>query len=715
MILTPSDKIGEDVKTVDLHGKRPKRTDIQALRAIAVLAVVIYHLWPHRLTGGFMGVDIFFVISGYLMTITILRDVRTVTTAKRRTKTTLSFLANFYARRIKRLIPAAAVTLLATLGLVYATNNPTLIAKTADQVLASAFFVQNWKLAGEATDYLAPSEPPTAVQHFWSLSLEEQFYLVWPLLLLIITIATSSLFILYKKTKIPGAILPLGALTVCLFIYGFILTKTHPAEAYFVTPARVWELMVGGIIALLPALRNSDLKLLFPWIGSAILLYALFELDGANFPGWHALLPVIGTGLILYGGNSESESKLSFAELLKSRPIQWIGDVSYSLYLWHWPLIVLLPVVFAVDIDGEQGIYIKFGILALSLVMAWLSYKFIEQPPLRFRLRNRWLYLSFAGVLAIVGTAAIILSTTATQRARDGVKELHSIALNANEQCFGGRAILNEDKCANPFGKSNKEWSQYTKADFSLSLIHDNGRFCSYYRLEESSPLDSYCEYGAKNATTNIVVWGDSHADHWANAFDDIGRRNDIKFTHFSSGSCAADMITTPECQPRLDFIKSTGILQKSSAVLISVVAKDDVPRIENTLSTLSGITESPIYFMEDIPNSGTNGGPDCLVKGRTCVEKQEVVTAPSKNLTAKLVNDQVLSEDRIIPTSQLFCRDNNCYSFIGGVSVYRDASAEGGFINSHISPIYSLSISQMLEEQLRRTGVIKTDAPVSQ
>ena len=695
------------MKIKELHTKRPKRTDIQALRAIAVLAVVAYHLWPSSITGGFMGVDIFFVISGYLMTTTIMRDVNLVTTAKHRTKAALTFLTNFYARRIKRLIPAAAVTLLGTLGLVYATGNLNLISKTADQVLASTFFVQNWKLASESTDYLAPSEPPTAVQHFWSLSLEEQFYLIWPLLLILVSVTTSALFLLYKKHKIPGAILPVSLLTVSLFLYGLILTKTNPSEAYFVTPARMWELMIGGLIAFLPALKHSDAKLLAPWIGSAIILYALFELDGVNFPGWHALLPVIGTGLILYGGSSESESRLSFAELLKSRPIQWIGDVSYSLYLWHWPLIVLLPILLTVDIEGANGNYIKFGLLTLSFLLAWLSFKYVEQPPLRLQLRRRWIYISFIGTLTLVGGSAYIVSSTAKQSADEGLRSLHSLALNTQDLCFGARAIAHSEECGNPFGKINKEWAQYTKADFSLSLIHDRGRFCSYYRVEEKSSPDTYCEYGDLQATTHITIWGDSHADHWANALDDIGRRNNIKFIHLSSGSCAADSVKESLCAERINSIKNLELLQTSSAVLVSVVAKDSLNRMQNTISTISEITASPIYLLEDIPSAGTNGGPDCITKGHTCKEKRDTVTDNITTLSTRLVENSILKSDRIIPTSDLLCQDSTCYSFIGGVSVYRDTSKENGFINSHLSAVFSMSASLLLENQLRKAGVL--------
>ncbi|OYW44652.1 hypothetical protein B7Z28_00005, partial [Candidatus Saccharibacteria bacterium 32-45-3] len=258
--------INKDSKGVIL---KRKRADIQALRALAVVSVVLYHLWPDRITGGFMGVDIFLVISGYLMTATLLKGSDGVLKSKQKLRSALSYLATFYARRIKRLIPAAAVTLLAVLGMVQISGQYDVIQKTSEQVVASTFFVQNWLLAKDSVNYLSPSEAPTAVQHFWSLSLEEQFYLVWPILLLILTLTTVHLSLLYKKTKISGAILPTSLLAVAFFIYGYLLTKSSPDAAYFITPARVWELLIGAVLALLPTVKNYDLKLLLPWIGTA--------------------------------------------------------------------------------------------------------------------------------------------------------------------------------------------------------------------------------------------------------------------------------------------------------------------------------------------------------------------------------------------------------------------------------------------------------------
>lgn len=675
------------------------RKDIQALRALAVMAVVVYHLWPDRLVGGFMGVDIFFVISGYLMTLTLLKGVDgVISSSANKIRATGTYLAEFYARRIKRLIPAAAVTLLVTLGMVVATGQLNLIQKTAEQITASALFVQNWLLANESVDYLAASEPPTAVQHFWSLSLEEQFYLVWPLLLVLIGLMTVSLTILYKNKKIPGAILPVSVLAVAFFIYGYLLTKSDPSAAYFVTPARVWELIIGGLIAFLPALKNYDLKLLLPWFGLALNLYALYSIGGENFPGWHALIPVIGTALIIYGGTGrESDSRFSFARTFRARPIQWIGDISYSLYLWHWPLIILLPTLLMINIDGQYGLIIKIGIFLLSLLVAWLSYKFVEQPPLRLSLKRWQVYVGFVIVVGGVAGGSFAVAQSAKAASEKGLSSLHEIAKNKNESCFGARSITND--CPESFGAINREWAQYVKADASLSLIENDNQWCDYYRIGEQDDETKYCTYGDTSSDKSIVVWGDSHSDHWANALNRVGKEANIRFVHLSSGSCANTDINQPKCADRIDFIKQEGLLQNAEAVIVSLWLNDNSSSVEATLEELQSLTNSSIYLLQDVPEAGPEGGPECYLMRQSCTNTYEVAMLKVNKTIAELIDTGVIKNSQVVKTEDLFCKDQTCFSFIGGASVYRDVADTG---NSHISSTYTLSLAEILADRLK-------------
>ncbi len=671
------------------------------------MSVVIYHLWPERLIGGFMGVDIFFVISGYLMTTTILKDIAHITDAKQKTKLTLSFLSSFYARRIKRLIPAAAVTLIAITGLVVLTGQLTTISRTTEHVVAASLFGENWKLAEEAVNYLAASEPPTAVQHFWSLSVEEQFYLVWPLLLLGITLLTFHWNIVYKKRfKIPGAIIPVGLLTLSLFIYGYMLTKTDPAAAYFVTPARVWELLIGACIALLPKLKHYDLQLLLPWAGLALCLYGLYKIDGVDFPGWHALIPTIGTAMILYAGTNTISSRFSFGTIFKWRPIQKIGDISYSLYLWHWPLIVLVPLLIGVSLDeGGIGLALKLAILAASVGIAWLSFKFIEMPPQRMQLKKRTVYVGFAVIVTVIAGGNFFISQSAQAKANAAVVELHALAQSKDATCFGARAITNEKECGNQFGQANKVWAQFVTADPSMSIIEDKGRWCDYYRIGDQDDPTLYCQYGDLDASRQIVVWGDSHADQWVNALNGIGIRNNIKFIHLSNGTCAADKITSTECQDRMQFIKDQGFLKDSESIITTFLTRDDSTRSETVFKTLRELSDDkPIYYIQDVPIASKNSGPTCVFTNLSCKDPKDSALSSVNKLTNQLISNGVINKEDMIPTSDMFCDNEFCYGFIGGVSVYHDTD---GKLNSHVSSVYALSLSEILEARLKTSGAL--------
>jgi peptidoglycan/LPS O-acetylase OafA/YrhL len=696
---------------------RSKRLDIQALRAIAVLAVVIYHFWPGSLTGGFMGVDIFFVISGYLMTTTLMRDAQPVLKAKNKFKATWSYLTNFYARRIKRLVPAAAVTLLAILVLVYATGNLALIQQTAYQVFTSALFVQNWQLARDSVDYLANTDP-TAVQHFWSLSLEEQFYLVWPLALLIILLITANFLIVYKKKKekksINMAIVPTTLLVAGFFVYGYYLTQTQSSLAYFVTPARVWELLLGGIIAFLPVLKNYDLRLLLPWVGAAMIAYSTYKWGGEGFPGWHALVPTIGTTMIIYAGTLASESKWSFENMLRFRPIQWLGNLSYSLYLWHWPLIILLPVLFFIDLDSHpQGLLIKLAILILSLVIAQLSYRFIEQKTQHAAVKKRYVYIAFFAITALVAGLGFYLSNRVESDIKSAVNEVRAAAFN-NDECLGSKAILN--KCDLSYGHVENRYSQIAFND-KYDYILSNGTVCASYDAQSyNDRITTYCQVGDLNAKRQITVWGDSHAQHWINPMDEIGRRHHIKVNIIGTSNCFGSEKYQENCDIRFDSIKKSGVLDDSSAILVSMLhsarLKSPGNNSVNALNRLSSMTKNPnVYMLEDVPFAGATGGPDCSVLRQTCKNSVENATGPIKKESAELIDLKLIRKDHVISTKELFCDSTYCYSNIGGVQVYRDktgSSISRNMTNSHMTASFAYSTWPMLEQKLKDKGILE-------
>src|SRR3954451_2902571 len=343
------------------------RPEIQGLRAVAVAAVVVCHFWPSALPGGFVGVDVFFVISGFLITSHLLREVA---------RTGRVSLAAFWARRARRILPAALLVLalcaLATLAFVPEVHRQQFFA----EIRASTFYVQNWKLAHSAVDYFAAGDGPSPVQHFWSLSAEEQFYLVWPVLIL----AAAAL----GRRAIFAT---LAVLTAASLAYSVYKTAADPAAAYFVTPTRAWEFGAGGLLAFAPAGRARPLACL---AGLAAIAVASATFSAATaFPGVAAALPVRGGCAVIWARAPLGP--------LAARPVQFAGDVSYGVYLWHWPLLVLAP--YALEVP-------RGGLLVLTLALAAATKRWVEDPVRRGRVLlarpPRWTLAPAAAVTALV-------------------------------------------------------------------------------------------------------------------------------------------------------------------------------------------------------------------------------------------------------------------------------------------------------------------------
>jgi len=693
------------------------RYDIQALRAFAVASVVLYHLWPGRLEGGFTGVDIFFVISGYLMTVSImgrlnpLADTGTITV-----KNVLHLLTEFYARRIKRLVPAALVTLVGILGMSALTNNLTIIIDNAKNVISAATFWENWHLAKQSVDYLHSGDAPVAAQHFWSLSLEEQFYLMWPLVLIVATLITLNIVIYYKRQKIAGAILPITLITIASLAYGYWLTQSEPSIAYFSTPARVWELMIGGIIAFLPVIKNYDLKLLLPHVGLAMCLYSIFFVTGDGFPGWHALIPTIGAALIVMGGTGKTESSFAFDNLFRWRPIQWIGDISYSVYLWHWPLIILLPVLLRRDIEGEHSALFKLGIIVLSLIIAHLSYKFVEEPVRKIQLKTRYVYLLFIILTGLVAVGGFALKQYGDKQAQSRLDSMHAAAMDPGNLCFGARAILHKDKCDNPYGKTDARNMSVGEQDVFFNAIQDNFSLCPYIRktiaFSDNTNQANFCVYGDPTATKSIALFGDSHMQQYLNAFHDIGLRNNYKIYLLDIAGCyGEDFVNkSPACTARYDAVrKSKSLFDESSLLVVSFLYRGYDYIVKN-LEFLRSITDKDFVFFQDNAHSTAAKFKSCYLISRNCAMSKDTATKQGNTILEKLIKAEKIKQEQVLSTEDFFCDLSTCYSSIGGVPVYYNTAPTfpKPKINSHITASYSLSLSPLIEFKLRQLNFLR-------
>ncbi|HET7630180.1 MAG TPA: acyltransferase, partial [Candidatus Saccharimonadales bacterium] len=426
------------------------RKDIQGLRAIAVLAVLLYHFWPSRLTGGYVGVDIFFVISGFLITGHLLK----------KPPVTAHKLADFWARRIKRLLPAASFVLLVTLvaGLAWLpdTMTHTLLKETA----SAAVYVENWTLASTATDYLSSQNAPSPIQHFWSLSVEEQFYMIWPLLI-------GGAFLLSKRLKQGSKKLVwfgLSGLFAASLAYSVYLTKQDPAAAYFVTPTRMWELSLGGLVAFLSTYEikriTGYMSASIAWAGLIMIAASLlFFTEKTSFPGYTALLPTLGTALVILA--AADGVKWSPGRLLGLKISQFFGDISYSLYLWHWPLLIIAP--YALGFTPHASV--KLALIALAVALSALMKRFIEDPVRFHPIINRRKLITYG--YGFASMAVVVAASFGTLQYKN-VAQAHAVAqinheLNSGSNCLGAAAMKNKD--CTPMGRKLITPSSFAKTD----------------------------------------------------------------------------------------------------------------------------------------------------------------------------------------------------------------------------------------------------------
>ena len=398
-------------------GGRPLRADIQALRALAVVLVLAYHLWPQVVPGGYVGVDAFFVISGFLITGQLAQEAASGRVS----------LRNFWTRRARRLLPSSLLVLALAALATFAWTPRHAWDQSFREIAASALYVENWVLARDAVDYLASSDEPSIVQHYWTLSIEEQFYIGLPLL-----------FALALRSRLRLSRLPLllGAIALASLAYSISLTARNSALAYFVTTTRIWEFAAGGVLATAGWRAPRSVQRLAFWGGSALVLGAGLAFgEQTPFPGYHALVPVLGAALVIWAGAADGLA----GRLVSLRPVQWTGDASYAIYLWHWPLAHFAPRWLGGEAPG-----LEIAVAAATLVLAGLTTRYLERPirsgPIVAGTRRAVLLGSTAGAFVVLALAAIGLHSIHIRRA--ALAEIVGAARDADPNCFGAAAML---------------------------------------------------------------------------------------------------------------------------------------------------------------------------------------------------------------------------------------------------------------------------------
>ena len=677
-----------------MHTKRP---DIQALRAIAVVLVLAFHFRPSWVPGGFVGVDVFFVISGYLITDTLIAEA---------TRNDSIRLLEFWGRRVRRLMPAATVVLgcvLVGMALLLPVGTwPNVMA----QVVASALSFENWMLAAQSVDYLQSTAAPTPVQHFWSLSVEEQFYAAWPFLLLGGILLARKL----GAKRIVVWRLITGVLFAGFLAWSIIETTVSPSTAYFSTATRAWELLLGAGLALwqpsraMPAAVASILAI--AGVG-AIAASAVIISPELPFPGSIALLPTVGAALVIASGLGAPRWRAVTAAL-SWRPLTWVGDISYSLYLWHWPIVVFGMTFW--PIDPQLPALWAAGGLVLSVGLAALTTRFVERPFQRpLRELSPWTIRRTAALLAslltltgvFVGGATVSFGQVSEQARQD-----------ADPRNFPGANIL--DPAFDP-----SAWNLESDA----APIPDPGGLWAIERqltpecmtvLAESSITS--CEAGDPDGDVLVLLVGDSHAAQWLPALDQFGLEHHWRVelvgrqycTWSESPRLSLDTGNElPNCKEWNDNLEQY-ILDRDPALVIHGAlpygypenlaqpqAEWDDLQADGYVEAWQPVLDAgiPVVALREVPRYPASAIPCLTAQGATaegCSYAIDDVTQVSWMRMAAEREPRVGSID----LDPGICPDGMCQSIMGNVYTFRD--------DSHISDPFARSLAWMLEDELR-------------
>lgn len=670
----------------------PRRTDIQGLRAVAVLLVVVYHLVPGALPGGFVGVDVFFVISGYLIVGSLAREAA---------RTGSVDLAAFYRRRIRRLMPAATVVLTVTTVASLLILPASRWTQLARDVVASALQAQNWNLALASTSYEQAGGPVSTLQHFWSLAVEEQFYLVVPLLILLVVRSIGDRSPARRSRLIVTALTLLGAASL---IHSVSFSGSDPDIAYFATTTRLWELLAGGILAVTaPALRRGAADVSF--VLGALLIAAgaaTFSTELA-FPGWIAAVPVLGTLLVLSAGSAHGSAS-GLVRVLSIRPAVFIGDISYSLYLWHWPLIVLYLFV----VERQPSVLDGAIILVSAVLLAWTSTRFIELPLNRARTAGRrtggdrqpgrelkrYSYVLGSGLLVLSLTAAALPWSLIT------LKSSQDLGASLDPAVYPGAAAWERsDVAAAP-----------VQPDPALASGDQNELAGNGCLLWEPSEMEAdACRYGDAEGADRAVLVGDSHAAQYLSPLDAVFRqegfildaqvRNGCPFSAAPLGSGAA---VFGDCIERNELTLQTLLADPPDMVVTSNFRPAGYERelswtwrsrdeaVEGYRSAWKRLVEAGIdvRVISDSPLPSRQAPPECVERSEDvmndCVDRPQGEQADDPMLEAA----EGLEGVSVVDLSGAFCREGTCPYVVGNVLVYRDNHVTDSFAQTLAEPI---------------------------
>lgn len=587
------------------------RPDIDGLRSLAILPVLLYHAGVPGFPGGYVGVDVFFVISGYLITLILIREISEDRYSIR----------SFYERRIRRIFPALLTVLAFVLAASPAFLLPSDFANLGRDSISALLFVANinfWRQSG----YFAADAEAKPLLHMWSLGVEEQFYLIAPLALFVI-------FRFMPRFKIPLICAGLAAsLAACIY-----LTPLKPSASFYLIPTRAWELLAGSLLGLLVSARDQPfgsatrlMNNVLGVVGICLILFAVTYFTKAiEFPGYWAVVPVLGAALLIYSGQSSWTGRL-----LSAAPLVRIGLISYSLYLWHWPLVVFFRNSGWLASAGG-----KLAVIGISVAAAWLTWRFIESPT-----RNKTVFSGRHLAFTVVTSSLLIIATSAAYASLGGWPSRFSESVIAFDASRDDRSS-DRERC------------------------HFEGGLPS---------LEHSCVLG--QGVPSVAVWGDSHGVELAKAISEQGFSvRELTYSSCPPAPAQPSKPDRPHCQAHnsrvFDYLSSDTSIQTvvlvayyGEAIEQSMLLQS---RIADTAKRLRGAGKQVIVIGPYAAIDGHSDVPTYLARGGL----------PFVELDSTAIDDfrrRMEPSAQIYLPTDLFCRSGQCALTAGGASLFFDA-----------------------------------------
>jgi peptidoglycan/LPS O-acetylase OafA/YrhL len=648
---------------------RKFRPDIEVLRAVAVVSVVIAHSGL-PLKGGFVGVDIFFVISGFLITQLLFNELK---------KNNTISLKSFYARRILRIFPMSILVLLLTLLASFFWLSPLQFLNYLYDALFASISGLNYRLAATGTSYFNSTNLPTPFQHFWSLCVEEQFYIIWPAVILAISRFVTDRKV-FKTTINSVLILIIG---VSLFL-SYKITGESQSWAYFGLHTRAWQLAIGALVAVnigLFANIKNVWATIGSWLGFGLLILSLTLInDLTPYPSLWAILPTIGTAILIISG--VNYTNFSFESVFSNSVTRWIGGISYSWYLVHWPIFIIFFYNFGDSIQKIDRILLIIG----SLFVAFWCNIFIENP-IRFNhsLKNNITKTYKLGATLVLIPVVICSSIIFTKNHNTEIKKIESA--KAQSQII---QKIQESLILSKLPENVTPTLELAGNDFAF-------RSCFLEPPDQFVENNPNCIFGDKNSNKIMVLTGDSHAHQWLGAFDEIATKHNYKLLNFTKSSCSMEdgvggyqgcydyrkIMQDKIAELKPDMVITTGLNYKDS---VESKYYEFLSKLKSKSKNVIRLVDTPLP---------TTFIPDCLSKNKDKIggcnfAKEQGIRNPEIiKMENKVAAD--LGVQTVDPID-LLCGEL-CPAVVNNIIVYMD--------QSHITNAYAKYISGIVEERI--------------